>query len=459
MSNNQLILTDRHLDVLALSLDDRVRLITLEGPARSSKTALLIQCFYFAVYSSPMQDHAICARTLDIINRNILNADVVGLMVTHKDVAMKKERVGGYFLEMVGKDGKVKRIFLVGYKDKSSWKNILGATLGVALVDESNIADPDLIRELFARQLSSDKPKTFYSLNGDDPNNTIYQEHINYCKIVGKAPISIMAEMTEFQQKNGRKKGYYYSHFTMYDNPVMTPEKIKDAESIYPVGSYYYTTKILGERAAQGVLIFYEYMSNDLIIDAYARDELGRRKYEFYRFTIGADIGETSAYNVFTLVGWIKGYSKAVILRVMSFKRVGYQAKQEKLKEFLKLCINENEVTPETLEGIYVDSAEANFIYDLKIPIMNEFGFKVKSTDKEDVIDRISMNIVGFSSKRLLIHYTADLVYNSYRAAKWAEDKIGKEREDLGLELNDVMDSTEYALEMHMIEFSMNKNR
>ena len=459
MEDSQLILTDRHLDVLALSLDDRVRLLTLEGPARSSKTAVLIQCFYYAVFTSPMQDHAICARTLDIINRNILNADVVGLMVTHKDIVMRKERVGGYFLEMYGKDGKVKRIFLVGYKDKSSWKNILGATLGVALVDESNIADPDLIRELFARQISSINPKTFYSLNGDDPNSTIYQEQINYCKMIGKVPLSIIGEMKEFQEKHGRKRGYFYSHFTMYDNPVMTPEKIKEAESIYPVGSYYYTTKILGERAAQGVLIFYEYMNNDLIVDAYERDDFGRRKYEFYRFTIGADIGETSAYNVFTLVGWIKGYSKAVVLRVMSFKRVGYQSKQEKLKEFLRLCISENEVTQETLEGIYVDSAEANFIYDLKVPILNEFGFKVKSTDKEDVIDRISMNIVGFSSKRLLIHYNAELVYNAYRAAKWSESKIGKEREDLGLELNDIMDATEYALEMHMVEFSTNKHR
>ena len=459
MMNNQLILTDLHLDRLSLALDDRVRLLTLEGPARSSKTALLIQCFYFAVYDSPMQDHAICARTLDIINRNILNADVVGLLVTHPDVVMKKEKVGGYFLEMIGKDGKTKNIFLVGYKDKSSWKNILGSTLGVVLVDESNIADPDLIRELFARQISSINPKTFYSLNGDDPNSTIYQEHINYCKIVGKAPLSIVGEMTEFQLKNGRKKGYYYSHFTMYDNPVMTPEKIKAAESIYPVGSYYYTTKILGERAAQGIVIFYEYMTNDLIIDAYAKDELGRRKYEFYRFTIGGDIGETSAYNVFALVGWIKGYSKAVVLRVMSFKRVGYQYKQEKLKEFLRLCITENEVTPETLEGIYMDSAEANFIYDLKIPIMNEFGFKVKSTDKEDVLDRISMHIVGFSSKRLLFHYEAEKGYSAYRAAKWAEDKIGKEREDLGLEINDIMDSIEYATEPNMIEFSMNKKR
>ena len=79
--------------------------------------------------------------------------------------------------------------------------------------------------------------------------------------------MTIQAEMDRVE----KNKGWYYTHWVMSDNPVMTPEKIQRAVAIYPKGSYYYTIKILGERGVPGDLIYLDYLNDNQIIDAYAK--------------------------------------------------------------------------------------------------------------------------------------------------------------------------------------------
>lgn len=454
MSNGTFIPTNLLLDRLTIAIRPSTRFIGMEGPARSAKTALAIQILYYALQDPERNANVACigAKNLSRINQNILNKPDTGLLATHPDCYLQKDKVGGYYVA-VPACGKIKRILLAGYDNKTRWQSILGADIDIFLIDEANIAVPTFLDECEARQLACEHPLTIYTTNGDDPNHYIYQNRMNYGRIVGNCPTSTRTEIEQFQSINGVKPGYYYMFFGMADNPIMTPEKLERALSVYPVGSYYYKTKILGERGVQGELIYNDYMDqNKLIIDAYEMDQLGRPKYPIWRYTIGVDIGASKAHSVFVLVGWTTKYKSCIILRYQSFQNLGYELKRVKLKDFVRICVAEG-MPIGLLDGIAVDSAEMNFIRDIAPILAKEFG---KPADfvypawKATIKERIDMNIIGFSTGRVQFHKDCRRIYQAFETAKWAENKIGEERLDLGTEDNDLMDATEYAQTRHM---------
>jgi hypothetical protein len=447
----KIIFTDMLLDRLALLIRPTTRFYGFEGPARSAKTGLAIQGFYYRMYASEDMLGCIAGRNLDSILNNILKEPTIGLLTTHPELMMVKDKVGSYYIEMPTPKG-IKKILLAGYSDSSKWKNILGGNIAVFLIDEANIADKNFVNETFARQLACINPLTIFTTNGDNPDHFIYQEFMNYGKVIGQVPSTTRALIEQFQATKGKKDGYYYSHFKMSDNPVMTPDKLERAQSIYPIGSYYHKTKILGERGVQGSLIFNDYMDpQKLIIDVYEKDQYGRPKYNFTRYTIGADIGESKAYNVFVLIGWLKGYKKCVILKHMSFLKLGYNTKREKLKDFVRLCIASG-INVNLIDGIAVDSAEGNFIADLRPVFLQEFRLDVFGSWKATIKMRIDMNIVGFSTSRVLFDRSCEKIYAAYYTSTWEEGHIGEIRLDSGIEVNDLMDATEYAQTRHMDE-------
>lgn len=434
----------------AIALD--CRLLCLEGTARSSKTMTFSDVFYHCVMESNEKYHVIAGRDLDSIRNNILLADVVGMLALHPRAKLKKDKIGGYFVSCIGLDGKEKEIILVNYSNESSWKKILGMTLGVVYIDEINIANKNFVDECFARQLSADNPKTFVTLNGDDPNHWCYQEYINYCKMVGKIPDEIRTLMSEFQAKNGIKDNWYYMHFTMWDNPVMDEFKIQQAMSIFPKGSYYYNTKILGIRGTSGQLLFEPYMTNDLIVDAFEKDEHNRRKYNFTSYSFGADIGGGRAYNSIHLVGYERNYKRAVVLFEHVFQCKGYDKKKPIIFKFISDCMKALNINPYTVDGCLIDCAEQNFIADIKEEMYNLFRIEAVGSYKATIKERIDMMAIGFSTKRILFNTTCRSTYEAYKHAQLGSKAFERldTNETNATGDNDRMDSCEYALTRHM---------
>lgn len=439
------------LDIIAVAVAPQTRVLALEGTVRSSKTASLTsQAFYLAVCQSKEKYHCIAGRNLDAIRKNILEAPEVGLLPNHPNVQMCRAKVGSYFLKFKYK-GEVKEIALANYSNSSSWKNVLGGTLGCVLIDEADIADPDFIREIFSRQVSVDRPKLFFTSNGNTPTHTIYQEVYNYCKPLGKIPSSTMTEVVNFQKKNGSKCGWYYYHCTMEDNPVMTEEKINLAKNLYPVGSYYYKIKILGERGVPGKLLFEEYMTEDLIVNAREIDEkTGRKKFDICYFSIGCDIGATRATNSIRLIGWTKDFGTAIILERDTFKQCGYDEKKLIFLKFVQeKCIDLWNVTRFNFDGMAIDSAEQNFIVDMNSAMYKTFGLDAIPSYKATIKDRVDMDIIGFSQKRILFNSNCREDYEAFKSAV-RSDKPNEIREDKNEKINDIMDAVEYGLTRHM---------
>jgi len=448
----QFIVTTLLAKRLALISQRSTRFVLLEGPARSSKTALAIQAVHAALLrGADITTGLIASRDMDTLNQNILDAEVIGFMTTHPECTLQRDEIGGYYIHVPTFQGD-KKILITGYDNESRWKKVLGGSLDVVFLDEANIANKTFVRETFARQIASNSPLTIFTTNGDNPDNMIYQEFGNYGKPIGMIPASTIALLMEFKKKHwnddgcdmGTKKGYYYFFFRMQDNPTITLDKYNAAKTLYPKGSYYYQTKILGERAIQGDMIFVDYMSEEKLIV----DQLPFRPI---RYTVGFDIGATKAYSILTLTAWNNDYSKACFMKIDSFNNQGYEAKRMHLVQFLSTIEEKQRML---IESISIDSAESNFIVDIQSVIKKMFGLTVIPSYKATIKERIDMIIIGYSSGRLTMLPQCRKIYDSYRASRWQEDAIGEIREDLGLELNDVMDSAEYSLTTHMKVFS-----
>ncbi len=436
--------TDKILDALAIITSPDTRVFTMEGTIRSSKTVTAIIGFHLRVQAQTSKLALIAAQDLNAIRSNILEAEL-GLLTLFPDkYLLRRDKIGTHFVEVIGTG---KEILLAGYSDASKWEKILGKDIETILIDECNVADKQFVDESFARQGATNNPITIMTLNGDDPNHPIYQERINKSLIVGDAPASTIADMNAVKKK---KRGYYYMHFKFTDNPKLTPKMIRDLLALYPKGSHYHKTRVLGERGKWGITIFADYMKPDMIVDLRAIDKNARPKYPMHVLTIGADIAEKRAHNVYALVGFERDYKWAALLDIMTFqtsqqgRKVGYGQKTELLNAFL----DNHHGKP--IEGIFVDNSEGNYILDLQNSQIQHKA-PVAPSYKATIKERIDLLITLFTRGRFYFDVSCVQAFQAYQSAVWVKGKEGKEREDNNLLMNDIMDAVEYAITRHMV--------
>jgi PBSX family phage terminase large subunit len=435
--------TDKGLDLTTLALKPSVNLIVAEGTIRSSKTEFFKIAFMYSVFDNVEELHLIAANDLDAINDNILAGEHGILNMFPNHTSIRRDEIGGYYLHVKGcvpmNNPKDKKVLLAGFSSANKWKKILGKTLGVIFIDEVNTANKQFVDECFARQASVKNPLQLWTLNGDVPTHWIYTDYINRCHIFKKyrweVPASIVADMDKIE----KQKGWYYIHFNFNNNPAMGEAEIERTKSIYPVGSYYHTIKILGERGAPGLLLFNDYMSPDKHIKP-----IDTRKYVEYG--IGADIGGNKAFNSFSLVGFNHDYSKCGVVDKKTFQQCGYNQKTEELITFIKSHYDK------PIRYVAIDSAESNFIKDIRTLFKSIFPhIAVIESYKSTIKQRCDLMIILLSHEQIEFNNTKEGIdtYDAYRIAKKSE-KPNEYREDKNERHNDIMDSTEYALTRHM---------
>ena len=432
------IYNDKALDCIALCVNPSVRQLTLEGTVRSSKTVSAIEGFFERVYYSKNIRHLAASFTMSTLNDNLLIADGFGFLTKfEKYCTLTKDRIGSSYLDVdCGKYGK-KKISLCGYSNKKMWKNVLGGSIENIFIDEANIADKQFLLECYARQTSFPNPFTVYTLNGDIPTAPIY-DFVNPSKILGDCPASIRAQMDAV----AKKAGHYYMHWTMKDNPIMTAQKIADASSLYPVGSFYHTVKILGERGTPGYPIYVDYIDEAKVLQKIDIAKL-------HSFTVSMDIGATRAQNSITLIGYTKNYDMAAVVAQESFPQVGYREKTEKLKRFIRKW---KALGANYIENTIIDSAEQNYIQDLREEFKRDGLPEVIGSYKATIKERIDMNVILLSAGKLIFNDTTDgkAALSAFKEATWKEGEIGKERKDENEPWNDKLDSIEYGETRHM---------
>ena len=441
--------TDKMFDNIALAVKDNVVVIVAEGAIRSSKTVTMIQAFNTAVRANPSNLHLIAAKDLDAVRDNILHSDGLGLMDMFPDIRMEKEVIGGYYLTIPGFDGNIKKVLLAGYAKMDQWKKILGKTLGVELIDEVNLASEQFIDEAFARQTSADKPLSIFTLNGDDPKHYCYTKYINYCKPLGKVPSSILNDMNKYPNK----KGWYYMHWTMHDNPVMTPEKIERAKQLYPIDSYYYKIKILGERGIAEGLIYTLFATNQ---EKYliSKEDLPNLSL----INIGVDFGGNGSAHTFVATGFNRSMTELFVLRAKRLEAKNMTP--DKLYDEFEIFFKEVQINfGFKAMTVFCDSAEQTLIAGLNNRVLSRgMGAVIRNAYKTQIKDRIEFELLLLSLGKIkILNEGCDSFIEAFRTAAY-DSRQGhtSERLDNGTTDIDSMDAFEYSWEERKRDMMIN---
>lgn len=304
------------------------RIDIAEGTARSSKSTSMMFKFGLRVNASEYNQFFIAGNTKDVARRNLID-NKNGFMDMFKGHVRDGTNVAKYGTHLIFTDtkGRQKIIYIFGFKDKARWEKVLGATLGGGVIDEINTADPTFVKEVQRSIISVDNSWLGATLNPDNPDKDIYAELINKTRPLKKwvcdIPFEIIEELKRVKKSDVIPGGIYW-HFNFNDNPIMNQEKIDYFKKLYPPGSFYYNSKILGIRGVAEGTIFGKYLTDDFftkpieIVYQAKKQLMSEIEYNFktnkyIRYTIGIDLGnnEIKRGTILTFTGFREGFKGA----------------------------------------------------------------------------------------------------------------------------------------------------
>ena len=201
--------------------------IICDGAVRSGKTAATSLSFLlWSMSCFHGESFGLCGKTLEGVRRNV--AGPLRQMVAGQGF-LWKERAGGKEIE-VSWEGRRNRYFLFSGKDEGSAALIQGATLAGVLIDEAALLCRSFVEQAAAR-CSVEGARLWFNCNPEHPGHWFYQEWV----------------------LKRREKKLHYLHFTMEDNPSLSPKTLKQYQELYS-GSFY-RRFVLGQWcAAQGAV-------------------------------------------------------------------------------------------------------------------------------------------------------------------------------------------------------------
>ena len=201
--------------------------IICDGAVRSGKTLSMGMGFFlWAMRRFSGEQFALCGKTIVSLRRNVLHEILP--KVTALGFHCEEKRSEN--LVIVRSGGRENRFYLFGGYDEGSAALIQGVTLAGVLFDEAALMPRSFVEQASAR-CSVSGSKLWFNCNPEGPMHWFYREWI------------LRAE----------ERGALYLHFTMDDNPSLTPAIKRRYESLY--SGAFYDRFVLGKWvAAQGLV-------------------------------------------------------------------------------------------------------------------------------------------------------------------------------------------------------------
>ncbi|OUQ61709.1 terminase [Flavonifractor sp. An112] len=200
---------------------DREALIC-DGAVRSGKTMCMgLSFFCWAMRTFHGQAFGLCGKTVTGLRRNLLG----GLLPVLKELGFQWEEKVSKNLIIVRFGGRENTFYLFGGKDEGSAALIQGITLAGVLLDEVALMPRSFVEQACAR-CSVEGSRMWFSCNPEGPEHWFYKEWI--------------------QKKE--EHNALYLHFTMQDNPALSPRVIRRYTRNF--SGTFYRRFVLGEWAA-----------------------------------------------------------------------------------------------------------------------------------------------------------------------------------------------------------------
>lgn len=294
--------------------------VICDGAVRSGKTFSM--SLSFVLWSCAFRgsgDFALCGKTIRSLRRNM----VTPLLPTLKSLGMACEEKLSQNLLTVTLHGATLRFHLFGGKDEASAALIQGMTLSGVLFDEVALMPRSFVEQALAR-CSVPGSRFWFNCNPEYPEHWFYTEWI--CRA---------------QEKNA-----LYLHFTMDDNPSLTPEIRRRYEALY-TGAFY-------ERFVRGRWVAVHGAVYPFMADARMYCDVPRGSFE--RFAVSCDYGTVNPAS-FGLWGRQDGVWYRIDEYYFDSRAEGYQKTDEEHYAALYELIGGREVSQVT-----VDPSAASFI-------------------------------------------------------------------------------------------------
>lgn len=199
-----------------------------DGAVRSGKTLCMsISFVLWAFWTFNGHSFAICGKTVTSLKRNI----IVPLcqQLTELGFSCSLKTASNYM--DVSVDGRSNRFYFFGGKDESSAALIQGMTLSGAMLDEVALMPRSFVEQCIAR-CSVKGSKFWFNCNPENPHHWFYTEWIKRCD----------------------EKNALYLHFTMEDNPSLSPDIVDRYRSLY--SGTFFERFVLGKWVAAEGLVY-----------------------------------------------------------------------------------------------------------------------------------------------------------------------------------------------------------
>ncbi|MCD8050938.1 MAG: PBSX family phage terminase large subunit [Clostridiales bacterium] len=382
------------------SARDKYKAIICDGAVRSGKTVCMLTAFVlWAMRNFDGQNFGICGKTVASAERNIVRpAQEQADLQAYFSLAYRRAD----HVLMVRGLGRENRFYIFGGKDESSYALIQGITLAGVLFDEVALMPRSFVEQAIARTLSEPQAKLWFNCNPEGPGHWFYKEWV--CQ-----PEAYKA---------------LHLHFRMEDNPILTPEQIADAETMY--------TGVFRDRYILGLWVAAEGRIYDMFSTANnVVDTLPELAGDCY---VSVDYG-TQNPTVFLLWRRVRGAERWVCVREYYYS--GRDKRRQKTdSEFaddLKRWLGEDKP-----RAIVVDPSAASFIAELR-----QRGYAVQKADN-DVLDGIRDTAQRIQAGELLFHRDCAHTLEEFQAYVW-DEKASQQGLDKPVKANDhCMDAMRY---------------
>lgn len=368
--------------------------IICDGSVRSGKTVSMIIGFvHWAMRFFDGKNFGICGKTVSSTERNIITPLLSMVDITdYYDVTYRR----GDSLLTIRDGEKVNRFYVFGGKDESSYTLIQGITLSGVLFDEVALMPQSFVDQAIARTLSEQDARHWFNCNPESSEHWFYKEWI--C--------------------NTRQKKAIHLHFTMQDNPILSPAQISDAEASFS-GVFY-------DRYIRGLWC----VAEGLIYPQFDKEKHIRRlEHPQGKWYISVDYG---TLNAFSAGLWC--YDGHTAYRAAEWYYSGRDTKQQLTNTQYAAAIKKL-AGNRKIESVIVDPSAASFIAEL---VHNGFHVRKGNNDVLEGIRRVSTDL---QNGKLLFSPSCKDCIREFSLYRWDE----KQQKDTPLKTNDhAMDDVRY---------------
>ena len=367
--------------------------LVCDGAVRSGKTlAMGLGFFLWAQAAFDGRRFALCGRTIGALRRNVL-----------VEILPKLTELGAKFTERRSENrltvtlgGRSNEFYLFGGKDESSAGAIQGMTLAGVLLDEAALMPRSFVEQCCAR-CSVTGSKLWFNCNPAGPNHWFYREWV----------------------LGAEKRNALHLHFTMEDNPSLSPEIRARYERLYT--GIFYRRFVLGQWAqAEGRV--YDFFEPEMAVEV--------PKGGFERWYISCDYGTV---NPMSMGLW--GLQKGVWYRVEEFY-FDSRAKQRQMTDGEYEQALGRLAAGREIREVIVDPSAASFLQ-----LLRQKGWRVRKA-KNDVLSGIRATADALKAGRIRICTSCRDCLREMEEYVW--DLKGGQRDQVKKEHDHAMDDMRY---------------